>query len=144
MALRTAMEPPYLYRPVTASNQCRPEQGTGKSRRSVIHGEILAEGHQIYDAYVGKSSPIRRSATRSDITTPRRNRLNAVADVADRPQPARTSFRATTRPPCTTGCARAEPSVTVGSGPGDRRLLVQEAADPGTERDDHSDDGHLL
>jgi hypothetical protein len=32
--------------------------GRESSRRSVIHGAILTEGHQIYDTYVGKSSPI--------------------------------------------------------------------------------------
>lgn len=32
--------------------------GREGSRRSVIHGDILAKGHPIYDTYVGKRSPI--------------------------------------------------------------------------------------
>jgi hypothetical protein len=32
--------------------------GRESSHRSVIRGDILTEGHQIYDTYVGKSSPI--------------------------------------------------------------------------------------
>ena|SRR6266550_4255044 len=32
--------------------------GRESSRRSVIHGDALTEGHPIYDTYVGKPSPI--------------------------------------------------------------------------------------
>ncbi len=32
--------------------------GRETSRRSVIHGDILAEGHPVYDKYVNKASPI--------------------------------------------------------------------------------------